>query len=387
LPRSGKSNASGGRLNYCKKSARTTDPLVMNGKPEANMKMKTEHNQRGFTLVEMLAALAVFTVLGVMVSQLVSGATLTIAAGRKALDADSQARFVFSRMAQDFGRMVRRSDVDMVFAKQDGNDRMFFYSEVPAVSGRAGGVANPVSLVGYRVADGPDNWQLEWLGKGLAWDGAQSADGEVLFLAYDRAGQLDADSMLEKRWPGVFDTNNRDADYHVISDQVFRMEFCFLLNDGTYSNRPVRDLERDANPDLRVKCALNEATDPAYVDDATRGYLVGSRWYNAATSRAYVCVSNSVGNAVWQSAGARDITAVVVAVAILDQGNRRIVTDLTALSSQLPDFTEYNSSGTAALMKQLWNEAVNQPNFAARAGVAPDTARQVRVYQRCFYLE
>src|SRR4051794_37602138 len=85
-----------------------------------------------FTLTEMIIAMAVLTLLVTFVAQLVNSATILTTNSRKHMDADSQARLVFDRMGGDFSRMLQRSDVDYVFSKQDGNDKMFFYSEAPA---------------------------------------------------------------------------------------------------------------------------------------------------------------------------------------------------------------------------------------------------------------
>src|SRR5437879_1770459 len=100
------------------------------------MKSKSRfQSAAGFTLVEMLVSTAVLVLLILVVTQLVNSTALTATGSRKHTDADGQARMIFDRMANDFGRMVIRKDVDYLFTKQAGNDGMVFYSEAPAYFG------------------------------------------------------------------------------------------------------------------------------------------------------------------------------------------------------------------------------------------------------------
>jgi prepilin-type N-terminal cleavage/methylation domain-containing protein len=139
----------------------------------------------GFTLVEMLVAIAVLAIILVTASKILSTTATLTTSSNKHMDANDQARAVFDRMADDFARIVRRNDVDYIFWKTSGNDAMYFYTEgasyfdsstytVPNANATIGSEKNPVSLVGYRVNNtptSPDYNQLERLGKALSWDG------------------------------------------------------------------------------------------------------------------------------------------------------------------------------------------------------------------------
>src|ERR1700730_13141162 len=85
-----------------------------------------------FTLLELLISMAVLTLLILFVTKLVDSATTTTTASHKHMDADSQARLVFSRLAYDIAGIIKRRDLDAIFSKQLGNDKMFFFSEAPA---------------------------------------------------------------------------------------------------------------------------------------------------------------------------------------------------------------------------------------------------------------
>jgi len=351
--------------------------------------------------MEMLAAITVFVILALMVSRLVSGTSMAIIAANKSMDADSQARFVFGLMAQDFNKMLKRNDVDMIFSKQTGNDKMFFYSEVLSsydsslFSTSQGDPKNPVSLIGYRVEPDPTQnnktvLQLERLGKGLTWDESVSASGgSVVFLTYQSGtGALIPQSTLDGHWQTAIGqmplyngaTSSEDLDYHVIGDQVFRFEYCFLLNDGTYSNYPVKNLS--GLPATITAGAPNNTYKP-----------VGTRWFDTDAGRAYVCTSQSAdgANSIWRSAGLQDVSAIVVAIAILDQTSRKIVTDMTSLPSLFQDPDEnadlkVSTPNQAVLMEQKWKTAMESPNFVRNAGIPVAAAGQIKIYQRYFYL-
>ena len=160
----------------------------------------------------------------------------------KRMDSNSQVRIVFDRMANDFAGIVRRQDVDYVFAKQNGNDTMYFFSEAAkyfdtSVSDSA---KSSLSLVGYRVNS---NFQLERLSRGLIWDGQVApspAPGSMVFLTPSGSSTPLRGSTIAGNWAAAVGTgpnysNGTGTDYHVIGDQVYRLEISFLQTNGTIS--------------------------------------------------------------------------------------------------------------------------------------------------------
>ena len=111
---------------------------------------KQRRRIRGFTLAELLVTVGVLVVLMLLFTQLLNSAANITTLGHKRMDADSQARELFDRMAIDVMQMVKRSDVyyhlkasttatDCPFTTvppecgtQAGNDEMAFYSNVPS---------------------------------------------------------------------------------------------------------------------------------------------------------------------------------------------------------------------------------------------------------------
>ena len=83
---------------------------------------------------------------------------------------------------------------------------------------------------------------------------------------------------------------------------------------------------------------------------------------------------------MWAPIGARDIAAISVAIAILDNKSRTIITNPTAalptMVAVLPDAV----SGTP--IAQTWGNS----NYWTQTGIPKAAAAQIRIYQRYFYL-
>jgi prepilin-type N-terminal cleavage/methylation domain-containing protein len=189
-------------------------------------KSRTRYLSTGFTLVELLVAMAVLAIIVVAASQILSLAAKLTTINNKHMDANDQARMVFDRMANDFARITRRPDADFIFYKNVPtasppttgiNDVMYFYTEgasyfdsstfgsPPSAYPSTGPEKNAISLVGYRINDfagyasatpptqlqDPDYYQLERLGKALSWDGGPYVSGQpnmAVFLTYPPPG-------------------------------------------------------------------------------------------------------------------------------------------------------------------------------------------------------
>jgi prepilin-type N-terminal cleavage/methylation domain-containing protein len=282
-----------------------------------------KHSSNGFTLIEILVAIAVTSLLVVMAAQLTSSTTSTTTDSRKHLDADSQARLIFDRMEYDFSRMLKRDDVDCVFNIQPGNDSAYFYSEVP---GYFSGTSNqsPISLVGYRIT----SLKLERLGKALTWDGQSigtSTPGSVVFLTHSSGTAADFASTLKGGWPDTVKDDSSDADFHLISDEVYRLEFAFLLKTGTLTTQ-------------------------------------------------FSKLSN--------------VSAIVVSIAILDSTSQKMIPTSNNLVSALEDASDAKlTSSPPKTTVSVWHDAANSKDFAQKCGIPAAAASQVRIYQRYFYLK
>lgn len=295
-----------------------------------------------FTLLELMLAVAVLALLIVLVAQLINSATLTTTESRKHMDAESEARTILDRLGNDLGRMVKRSDVDcflkggsIATATMEGNDSLFFFSEtIGYFSGASVTAQSPLTLVGYRInptaTPGTPGYVLERLGQALAWGDGSGAES-MAFLTYAANGTTpDPASTIGGRWPDIVDGNSDD--YQAIGAQVFRFEYCYLLKNGTLSNKP------------------------------------------------FIPPHTSIQ-------GAQDILAIVVAIAILDNTSRKIAPDLGVLSKALSDPTDAQLAQTPPiLMAQTWRNAINTSGFASTVGLPQSAIGHIRVYQRFYYL-
>lgn len=348
-----------------------------------------------FTLVELMIVMAILTMLALTVTKMVSVTAETITHAEKRIDADAQARIIFDRMAHDFQGMTQRPEVNFLIDSKAGNDALYFFSEATGhfaekdPFGTSSAARNALSLVGYRVSDVLSNntrFELERLGRGLHWfDYAPTPTGNstaTCFLPSTIA--VNFSNVLSDPYnnsSNVGPSNPTSVpQWDVLGDQVVRLECCLLLKDGTLSTIPVTKPTATAT---MTKPFTTAALAPTVNEDANAGYSIGSRWYDQTHRVAYICKNPTAGQAIWSPLGVQDLSAVIVAIAVID-GRSRIVADKTALAkiaSVLADFDPANPS----LMSIVWQNTVTQPGFAKQVGLPASAAAGVRVYQRYFF--
>src|SRR5437588_1397592 len=156
--------------------------------------VNTGRTGNAFTLIELLISLAVTALIILMVSQLMTSTTAVARTGNKHIDTDTQARAILDRMAQDFGRMLKRTDIDYYVkapagyknpkahgkgkhlkSGELGNDSIAFFGQVPGLY--PAGSQSPLSLVAYRTNSNTNSaayLKLERMGKGLLWNGVNN---------------------------------------------------------------------------------------------------------------------------------------------------------------------------------------------------------------------
>ena len=322
----------------------------MKTRPPFHRRSPSAAGARAFTLIELVAAMAVLTLLLVSVSEMISGAAAVTAGSTRHLDADSQARLVLDRMAVDFSQIVKRQDVDYYLQKNGAglpgmNDQMVFYSETSGYY--PAGVVGPVpksnaALVGYRI----NNRQLERLNKALVWNGVTSGTAGATALSGGARAMTFLPQTLALAWPTVIGTG-ADTDYQVIGESVFRMEICYLVR--------------------------NAAT-PATLSDTPYLPVAGATPAASPTPTPYN--------------GLRDVAAVVVTLAVLDDTTRLIVqpADLDAAAAKLDDVSGATLTNTAATLWQAHIDKGELVGGSNGAGLSKIAAGQVRVYERYFYL-
>lgn len=259
----------------------------------------------------------------VLVSQLITHAASIITMGNKHIDADRQSRTVLDRMAIDFSRIVKSSNVDCYLKEgssliQEGNDQIAFYSEVPGYYPSTT-FHSPVSLVAYRIVSAP--YRLERMGKGLLWNGASTDQTPMLYKPY----------TIASTWPTATNAAT-DDDYEDIGPQVFRFEYYYILN-------------------------------------------------GIAASGTTAAVSATTSITPWNGNhtevnGLRDVGAIVVTIAVIDETSRKLVSE-AQLQSLIDTMDNFPTTKAENLVTQ-WQNAIGSSSLpkAAISGV--------RIYTRTF---
>ena len=311
--------------------------------------LKRRGCSRGFTLAELLVSVGVLVLLVFLFTQLLTGAATIITLGHKRMDADSEARQVFDRMAIDFAQMVKRSDVDY-FAKgtvapnsvgglMTGNDQIAFYSSAQGYYPPTGS-QSPVSLVAYRVNSDPASssyHRLERLSKGLVWNGVSSTDTPVVFM----------NTTISATWPAATSSSASDTAYEVIGPDVFRFEYYYLVRTGT-------------SPFLAFL--------PCFGSDCVGGVN-----------------------------GFRSVVAIVVDIALIDPKSKVLLTDAniatiigntTLANNSLSDFRTDDSQPGKTLNRwqNYLNNLINPSSSFFNPTLPLQAVSGVRVYERYFYL-
>jgi hypothetical protein len=284
--------------------------------------------------------MGVLVLLVLLFTQLLNSAATVTILGHKQMDADSEARQVFDRMAIDFAQMVKRADVDCyekaLGQQTNHNDQIAFYSAVPGYY-PSNGAPSPLSLVAYRVNSNPASPsynKLERMGKGLVWNGV-STDTPVVFapvpIASPSALPPAAGTPLPA-WPEVASSTTDWSDSEVIGPDVFRFEYFFMLKDGSLKEAPC----------WPAPCSLS---------------------------------------------GWRNVTAIAVVIAVIDPRSKVLLTDqnIATLNTAPPsanflDDFDNGMSQPGALCNN-WQNKLNGITTLPRQAVSG-----IRLYERYFYL-
>jgi prepilin-type N-terminal cleavage/methylation domain-containing protein len=305
---------------------------------------------RAFTLTEMLVSIAVLTLLVLMLTQLMNNAAPIAHTANKHIDTDTEARTVFDRMAVDFGKMLKRSDIDYWLKQQgaryypghsaghsngkghtkgttqQGSDQIAFYSQVPGYYPSTGS-QSPISLVAYRV--NTTTYQLERMGKGLLWNGVPGSNTPMVFLPL----------TIDQTWPAATGTG-ADPNYETIGPDVFRFEYYYLLKNGLVTDNP---------------------------------------WNTDATLTPPHTSIN----------GLKDVQAIAVAIAVIDPQSRSLLSlqNLIDLEANMIDFRNapsknQNPNKKTGDLEYQWGQVVNSNT----ASVPPAANQAIRIYSRFFNL-
>ena len=279
---------------------------------------------KGFTLLELLVALAVLSMVVMLLLQTISSTSKASGSTKRHLDMDAEARSIFDRVQADIDSMVIRQDIDALFLglPQDGtaggdhNDQFYFYSQTPGYAARTNGLSS-VSMVGYAVT----NQQLARLGMAKSWDDLPFLTPNVSVTGFDPTNLPQCLGSAANYW-------------HVIGPSVFRMEIGLMMKGAT------------TNADGSV---------------------------NYSNSYA------SLSNPSFPRHGMANVAGVVVALGLLDPQSRMSVqpSQMSNLASVLSDCLT-----NGGIPMNNW-----ETNLALSNGIPPILANRVMLYIRNFPLK
>ena len=111
-----------------------------------------------FTLLELLVAIAILALIGVVLSQIIGATGKTTRISNRAIDAASQTRVAFDRIGRDLTNLVRRPDSGFV-SSPAGANLLLFLSLVNSASLPGSTVSDNrgISIVAYRIAPDATN--------------------------------------------------------------------------------------------------------------------------------------------------------------------------------------------------------------------------------------
>lgn len=311
----------------------------------------------GFTLVEMMTAVAILVLLLGIIFGIMSETVRLADSTTRGGDASDEGRQVLDEIGQDIAGMVIRPDVDQQYpnaasgSNTSGSDEMFFYSQVPGyfdASVPADQYSN-ISLVGYRI-DTSAQPGLQRIAQGTTWNGA----GVMSFLVFPLQAPLTL--PVDRSKPpvassGLVDPTAVTASFwHTVGSQVFRLSIYFQLRDGSLTLTPPTP---------------SAPTAPSTVTKTPVPAVPG---------------------------GLTDTTGIVVAIAVLDSKSRKIVPAgswpkmIAALREPTASDLSATPPNSPVLIDSIWNATLNSPTFPQSVGIPVTATSHIHVYQRFYSL-
>ncbi len=177
--------------------------------------------RRGFTLVELLVAMGVMSLVVVMLTNLINGVTLTTDRSHRRIDADAGARVALDRLGLDLEKMLQRPDVDYAFHKYDGNDTISFYATTQGY----GTASRPLSAIAYLING---NYQLDRGARTIA-----GADWQTpVFVSASTQSLNRTDIVNHDTSISEAKTTLAAIDYQTLCEDILRLEFAYLVKDA-----------------------------------------------------------------------------------------------------------------------------------------------------------
>ena len=105
------------------------------------------------------------------------------------------------------------------------------------------------------------------------------------------------------------------------------------------------------------KCE-NSTSDPTTTDDSNAGWDVGDPWINTSTDKAFICVDNAVGAAVW-----KETTLSGGGITIVKSADESVVSSTEMQDDDELNFALLDTESWAFTFTLIASEAGANPNF------------------------
>jgi hypothetical protein len=137
----------------------------------------------------------------------------------------------------------------------------------------------------------------------------------ITFAQFSAAGQITAGTGLTKTG------NTLNVDFGIANTKAVKIDAADVADDE-YARFTANGLESRSASEVKtdiglgnvtnIKNKLDATTAPAATDDDDPGgYSVGSLWLDVTADKAYICLDNTAGNAVWKEIGSAGATAFI----------------------------------------------------------------------------
>jgi prepilin-type N-terminal cleavage/methylation domain-containing protein len=186
--------------------------------------------RRGFTLVELLAAMILFSMIIGMTAWAVIGATDTTAGAEKQMDTTMQARAFLDRFGADLNAMMDEGGLTALYygdtSNAAGNSAIGF---VCRSRPRVASADSRGAVVGYRINDTTDlSGSYPMISRG---------DAELRYSASMKSILENASNDLEDGSSDLFQLGGQPT-WQVLGTGIIRFHISFLLNDGKVVQTP-----------------------------------------------------------------------------------------------------------------------------------------------------
>jgi prepilin-type N-terminal cleavage/methylation domain-containing protein len=196
----------------------------------------TRKFHRGFTLIELMASMILFSIIIGLTVWAVGSATDTTSAAEKQMDTSAQARAFFDRLDADLNTMITEGGITALYCVNNpgpsGNSAIGFICRARprANSDTAVNQNFRGAVVGYQVRDAED--------LGGTFPMVSRGDGALLYTNSGTNADHRFAQIMKNTADDLAGGSENMLDWQTSGSGILRFHISFLLNDGTIVQQP-----------------------------------------------------------------------------------------------------------------------------------------------------